>query len=211
MPSRSLVLLLVACGGSNDPGFAGGGSQIEEREDTGTPGLQDVEGPGDFEASDVLVSCMERGEVGVENGDEPPEVEGGYSVAGEAVASDSWPVGTTIESSMCLWDQADDGTIGMIEYGNDFDSVAEQAWITGEDSAFTVWMELISEDSWDSGCVLQSLGVMTGSVNDDGDLDLRTAAVPVGIEGCDSHYDSFVGACWATAITSTPNGECEGP
>lgn len=205
----AFFLSLLACTDDGGPRFPGGSSGPTEAEDTGTPGLQDVTGPEDFEANEALSSCMSRGEVGTEQGEAPPTVEGSYSVSGEAVASDGWPVGTSVTSTMCLWDQSEGGSIEMTEDSDHFDSTADQGWITGEDDTFTIWLELLAEIAH-GGCVLQSLGVMTGTVDEGGDLTLRSAAVAVGLEGCDAHYETFLGDCWATAFTATLTGECEG-
>ncbi len=154
--------------------------------------------------------CMEQGGVvGVSN-NAPPDVEGEYQVAGEVVASDSWPVGSTISSTMCLYEQTGDGTIGVREVAETAESEAEQAWIAGNSYKLSVYMELLREDSCLGGCVYQSLAVLSGSVDNDGDITMHTALVSVAVDGCPSSYNDDLGSCWATSATASLTGTCEG-
>ncbi len=213
---RALYLLLAipaptpACEPDSGPGFGAGGSRYEEPEDTASTALRDIEGPDDFLDHQALSSCMERGEVEVETGEAPPEIEGEYQVQGEATASDSWPVGTSINSTMCLYEQSDEGSIGLTENASWGEYVATQAWIRGEDDRFTIYMELLGEDLHGGSCVVQSLAVLTGELDSEGDFTMRTASVPVGLDGCDDWYQDEIGGCWATADTATLLGDCEG-
>jgi hypothetical protein len=209
-PLACLPFALLACQPPDRPGFGSGGEPWTEPEDTASYDLAEIAGPEDILGNAALLACMERGAVEAIAGSEPPTVEGLYNVHGEVVASDTWPVGTEVGSEICLFEQTADGTIAVRETGSHITWTTNQAWIRGEGSSFSTYLEILFENTHGAGCVVQSLGVLTGEVEDAGELTLRTAVVPVGSDGCAAEIEAAMGSCWATADTATPTGTCAG-
>jgi hypothetical protein len=202
-------IAVCACGPGSRPNFGGGGSRDPETFDTDGPFLR-VRNFHSFLDYLPLSSCMGRGEVEASAQDEPPDVVGAYQLDGEAVASDTWPVGTAVSSAVCLFDQTAGGAIAMRDESSTSQSVSAQAWITGIGDRFSVFAELYSTDPYDDGCTIQTLAVLAGTVSDSGDLELRSASVPAGMDGCSELYEDLLGACWASAAIATLTGDCEG-
>jgi hypothetical protein len=203
-----LFLFPLACGPDGRPGFGGQGNQLQDPADTAYDGLREVASARDIRGNADVADCIGRAEIELHSGDSPPAVEGAYQLEGEVVVSDTWPVGSAVSSAMCLYDQAPSGAIAMGEEAGVADSTAAQGWIEGSDSELTVYLELLVEARDVEGCLVQTLAVFSGSVDERGDIAMRTAAVPVAVDGCDDGYDVSLGVCWATAVTATFTGEC---
>jgi len=204
------ALLLTACPQSPGPSFGGGGSSYEEPEDTGYYGMRDIDSPDDILDIPMLADCIERAEVPVYEGDAPADIQGQYQVSGEVVVSDEGWTGATVSSTMCLFDQSDEGTISVSERTAYIFYTSDQAWVRGEGDEISILMETLGEDAHHGGCIVQNVGLLSATVDDDGTLEMRTAVVSVGMEGCDPSWEAYLGGCHATVDSATLSGTCEG-
>lgn len=206
MKPTLLVLALAPWGCTpTDRGFGGGGDPLPE--DTALHGSDDTAAP--LLDDDVLLDCADRGDVDASSGASPPSLVGRWSVEGQVVANDlGVEEGTATSGSLCLSSQDDDGGIEVEESAALTESRATWAAIRGTGDAFTLWMEIESDDPLDGDCVLRALSIISGTRNEDL-LDFRSATVVVELEDCESLDPEQVGACWATAATATLAGACE--
>ncbi len=198
------LLALLACT-PEGPGFGGGGLGLP---DTGRwRGATDTaEPPFDDEA---LFDCMDRADIDPFGGTEPPDVQGGYSLAGEVTANDvGLEEGTPTSGWLCLSEQAEDRSISVREESAGGSSLSSWGEIRGHADDFSVWMELASTDPSDPGCTVTLRAVMAGEVQGD-DLAFRTASVPVAAEHCEAGVEGSLGSCWATVTQGTRTGGCD--
>ena len=205
-----LGVLCCACGGGGGPSFGGGGGDIDDLLDTGERQLIPIRSANNVLTDPSVEACLDQAEIGLVNGDEPPLVVGSYELIGEVVVSESWPLGSAVSSSICLHDQTDRGAIAMREEGESVDIASAHGWIQGEDTEFVIALELLYDDQDFEGCRVQSLAVLGGAVDVQGDLAMRTLAVPVASADCPKGYDPGLGSCWATEVAGVYSGACEG-
>jgi hypothetical protein len=203
MAIHALTLLLTACTPSG-PGFGGGGVGLP---DTGwwRGSTDTAEEPLDDAA---LFDCMRRADIGLFGGLEPPDIQGGYSVAGELVASDTdYPEGSPTSGYLCISDQRADRSISVRESAWGASSQSTWAEVRGYADNFFLWMELESTDPHDPDCRITSHAVMAGD-EVGGDLIFRSATVPVAFDDCEAYDPDTLGSCWATAARATRTGAC---
>ncbi len=203
-PAVAIVAAALACT-PDRPGFGGGGQGLPDSgwwrgsTDTATEPIDD----------DDLFDCMQRADIHLFGGLEPPWIEGGYSVSGELVASDSaYPDGSATSGYLCLHDQRTNRAISVRETAWSTRSESVWAEVRGYDDDYFLWMELESTDPHDPDCRVTSYAVMAGELDGE-DLVFRTATVPVSFDDCEGYDDDVLGSCWATASLGVRTGECE--
>ncbi|MHC4164632.1 MAG: hypothetical protein ACYSUM_21135, partial [Planctomycetota bacterium] len=166
-----LIPAIAACSGGGGGGAAAGALNYT------TSDFQSVQ---DFVDNPLVQQLLGRGNLTVNDGGSPPNVEGSYDATMTIEIHDVQPgeVGQTEVFSFWLFDQVDED-IGFDDL-SDFGIIESRAFVTGNsDTAFTIW-HVCTSDLLLADCQVVLARIITGSRLTNGDLSVRSGQTIVG-------------------------------